>query len=71
MRATEAELTPDQRRRELAAILAAGILRLRTRPGSLPEPAMSGPDGAAKKSSDSGQKSLAVPGPPSPHGPAG
>ena len=67
MHATEAELTPDQRRREIAAVLAAGILRLKIRPGSLPEPCMSGPE----KSSDSGQKPLALPALPSPHGPAG
>lgn len=32
----EADLTPDERRREIAAILAAGILRLRTRREAMP-----------------------------------
>ncbi len=32
MHPTEADLSPDQRRREIAAVLAAGVLRLSTRP---------------------------------------
>ena len=39
MHTTDAELTPAERLREIAAILAAGILRQRTRLESPPEPA--------------------------------
>jgi len=34
MPATELEITPEERFREIATILAAGILRLRTRPSA-------------------------------------
>ena len=56
----DAHLTPDERRREIAAILAAGILRLRTCPESAPE-----------ELSDSAQKPLDLSAPGSPHVPAG
>jgi hypothetical protein len=36
MHTTDADLTPAERLREIAAILAAGILRQRTRPESSP-----------------------------------
>ena len=42
-----AQMTPDKRLAELAAILARGILRLRTQPGINP-----------KESAESGQKAL-------------
>jgi len=52
MRPTDdvSELTPDQRRRELVAILAAGVLRLRQRRLRAGEPAAppkTAPDSAA------------------------
>ena len=50
---TEADLSPAERLREIAAILAAGILRLHTRPESMPEPAPDGPGSSPEKSSDS------------------
>ena len=49
MPATEPELTPEERFRELAAILAAGILRLRIRPGA----AVSAPEESAESSRNS------------------
>ena len=49
----EADLTPAERLQEIAAILAAGILRLHTRPESMPEPASDGPESAPEKSLDS------------------
>jgi len=65
----DAELTPTERLHELAAILAAGVLRLKTRPGSLsargsathpgmPESADAGPENAAEKLSESGRNCL-------------
>ncbi len=50
---TDADLTPAERLREIATILAAGILRLRTRPESMPESAPEGPKSGPEKLSDS------------------
>ncbi len=36
MHPTEADLSPDQRRREIASILATGVLRLSARPEAAP-----------------------------------
>ena len=58
MHPTEADLSPDERRRDIAAIFAAGILRLTTRPTILPGHADSSPRGRSEKLSDSGQNSL-------------
>ena len=52
---SEADLSPAERLREIAAILATGILRLRTRPESMPEPAPGGQETRPKKTSDSGR----------------
>ena len=41
------QLTPDQRRREIAAILARGVLRLHCMAQAKPDPADSGPGGDA------------------------
>ena len=41
---TDNDLTPAERLREIAAILAAGILRLRTRHRLMPESAADGPN---------------------------
>ncbi len=82
MHQTEADLSPDERRREIATILAAGILRLSIRPEALsacgtpaqagmPELASSGAGNAPANLSDSGQKPLDLSAPPSPHVPAG
>jgi len=71
MHSTEADLSPDERRREIAAIFAAGILRLSTRPETTPEPASSGPENAPANQSDSIQKPLDSGGGTSPHVPAG
>jgi hypothetical protein len=43
MPATESHLTPEDRFREIATILAAGLLRLRTHPEGPPCIAKSGP----------------------------
>ena len=50
---SDADLTPDERFREIAAILVAGILRLRARPESMPESAPGGAESDSKKLSDS------------------
>jgi len=42
MHPTEADLSPSERRREIAAIFAGGILRLSARPETTPDPAFSG-----------------------------
>ena len=61
MHQTEAELSPDERRREIASILAAGVLRLKTRPGGVPDP-------TAPRRRDN---PLDLSAPPSPHGRTG
>ena len=63
MQPTDGDLTPDERfretclpedrRRQVAAILAAGVLRLKTRPESAPDSADSGPKNGPEKLSDS------------------
>lgn len=59
-----AHLTPDERRRQVAAILARGVLRLRSSGHLPPHSAESTP---ADNSSKSRQKALEVSAPPSPH----
>lgn len=61
---TPAHLTPDERRRQVAAILAKGVLRLCSSAQQLPDPDQSAP---ADNSSKSRQKALEVSAPPSPH----
>ncbi len=53
--------TPQERLREVAAILAAGLLRLRTRPGLAPGAAVSGQHAAPEKAAESGGNPLASP----------
>jgi hypothetical protein len=67
MPATDQDLTPAERLREIASILASGILRLRT----LPESTASGPESSPEKSRESRKKSLDAFPPPSPDVPAG
>jgi hypothetical protein len=45
-------LTPDQRRKEVAAILGRGLLRLRSACTNPPESCDSAPDSAAQKALD-------------------
>lgn len=71
MHSTDADLTPAERRREIAAILAAGIVRLSTRPEATPDPASSGAENAPANRSYSIQKSLDSGCRTSPHVPAG
>ena len=71
MHSTDAALSPDERRREIAATLAAGVLRLSTRRGATPEPASSGAANGTEEPSDPAQKPLDLSAPPSPHVPAG
>jgi hypothetical protein len=51
--------TPEERFRELTAILAAGLLRLRTRPGPAPGADISGPHAVQAKPAESGGTPLA------------
>ena len=53
-----AHLTPDERRRQVATILARGVLRLRSSAQLGPDPAESEP--CADNSSDPRKKALAV-----------
>jgi len=57
----EPEPTPEQRRREIASILARGLLRLRRDP----------PESAACNAAEPRQKALEVCAPARPHGTAG
>ena len=61
-------LTPDERRRQVAAILARGILRLRGLP---PLPPDSAPPGDPHEPPDSCQKALEWSAASSPHAPRG
>lgn len=63
-----AEMTPSQRRREIAAILAKGVLRLRQCRESLPD---SQPSCTAEKDSESRRDCLDEGARISPHVPAG
>jgi hypothetical protein len=71
MYTTDAELTPAERLHEIAAILAAGILRLRTRSGSTLESAALGEKSDPERISDSAQERLDLSGTQSPHVHAG
>lgn len=55
MHTTEADLTPSERLREIAAILATGILRLGTCAKSSPESAISGQETASEKTQESAE----------------
>jgi hypothetical protein len=68
MQTTDARLTPIERLREIAAILATGILRLRTIPKPAPETVYS-PKSKTEKLSESGRNPLEVSATHSPHVP--
>lgn len=51
--------TPQERLREVAAILAASLLRLRTRPNLAPGAVVPGQHAAPEKAEESGGKPLA------------
>jgi len=55
---TDAALTPDERRHEVAAILAAGVLRLTSRLDLAPESADNSDADGPEKSSNSAEKAL-------------
>ena len=56
MHTTDADLTPAERPREIAAILAAVILRQRTCPECAPESPACTPKSVPEKLSESGEK---------------
>lgn len=62
---------PEHRRRQVAAIFAAGILRPSTRPGIAPEPTSSDAEDASPQRPESAQKPLDSGRGTSPHVPAG
>jgi len=62
-----AEMTPNQRRREIAAILTRGVLRLRQCAQTSP---VSGESRTVEKASESGQDCLDVSAAPRTHVPA-
>jgi len=53
--------TPEGRLREVAAILATGLLRLRTRPELAPGAAVSGAHAASEIAEESGGEALGFP----------
>ena len=63
-----AEMTPNQRRREVAVILARGVLRLRSCAKTSP---VSGESRTVEKASESGRDCLDEGAKTSPHVPAG
>jgi len=68
MKTTDARLTPIERLQEVAAILATGILRLRTIPKPAPGAACS-PKSGPEKLSESGRNPLEVSATHGPHVP--
>ncbi len=64
-------LSADERLREVAGILAAGLLRLRTRPQLAATSDMSGEHVLPQESAESAQKALGLPAPPRPDPHAG
>ncbi len=61
MHTTDLPLSAEERLREVTAILAAGLLRLRTRPQLAATSDMSGEHVPPQKSADSAQKALGLP----------
>ncbi len=61
MHTTDVPLSADERLREVAAILAAGLLRLRTRPQLAATSDMPGEHVPPQESADSAQKALGLP----------
>jgi len=64
MSTTDLPPTPEERFREVTAILAAGILRLQTRPQLAATSDMSGEHAAPLESSESDRKALGFCAPP-------
>ena len=56
MHTTDFDLTPAERPRQIAAILANGLLRLRTQSQQLPEQAEAASETTLKESSDVANK---------------
>jgi len=71
MHTTDVPLSPEERLREVAAILAAGLLRVRTRPQLAALADMPGEPAAPKEPAESSQKPLGLPAPPRPDPAAG
>jgi len=69
MHTTDVPLSPDERLREVAAILAAGLLRLRARPQLAAAADVSGGHVPPQEAAKSAQKALGLPAPrrPDPH----
>jgi hypothetical protein len=61
MHTTDVPLSAEERLREVAAILAAGLLRLRTRPQLAATSDMCGEHVPPQESADSAQKALGLP----------
>ena len=61
MHTTDVPLSPDERLREAASILAAGLLRLRTRPQLAATSDMSDGHGGPQESAESARKALGLP----------
>jgi len=57
----DAPLSPEERLREVAGILAAGLLRLRTRPQLAATSDISGEHVSPQESAESAQKALGLP----------
>ena len=66
MHTTEVPTSPEERVREVAAILAVGLLRLSIRPQLAATADMSGEPAALKESPESAQKSLGLSASPRP-----
>jgi hypothetical protein len=71
MHTTDVPLAPEERLREVAAILAAGLLRLRTRPQLAATSDISGGHVSPRESAESAQKALGLPATPRPDPHAG
>ncbi|HEV57532.1 MAG TPA: hypothetical protein ENN87_08540 [Phycisphaerales bacterium] len=61
MHTTDVPLSPDERLHEIAGILAAGLLWLRTRPQLAATSDISGGHVPPQESADSAQKALGLP----------
>ena len=71
MHTTDVPLDPEERLRQVAAILAAGLLRLRTRPQLAATSDISGGHVPPQESAESAQKVLGLPATPRPDPHAG
>jgi hypothetical protein len=66
MHSTDVPLSAEERFREVASILAAGLLRLRSRPQLATTSDMPGEHVPPQESADSAQKALGLPATPRP-----